>query len=125
MTKILALAIATGLLLTGCAAEPARTSDPEAIVMDDILFLPEAKTIAQGKTLTFVNTSSRALHVLVPGVDAKRRSEPGAPSFGGAAGIRTDVGDTWKTGAWNKPGTFRITCTLHPTMNLIVTVTAA
>ena len=44
------------------------------------------------------------------------------PSFGGTAGHRSEVGDHWRTAPWTTPGTYRVTCTLHPAMNLTVTV---
>jgi len=59
---------------------------------------------------------------LVVGDRGATRSEPGAPSFGGASGHRSERGDVWTTPAWTSPGTFHVTCTVHPAMNLTVTV---
>ncbi|MGI8685662.1 MAG: hypothetical protein ACR2MO_11360 [Acidimicrobiales bacterium] len=119
----LTLALAGTVLLAGCAREPARPTDPDAISMDHNLFKPGTTTIHRGDTLTFANTSRRALHILVPGVDARDRPQHGAPSFGGSSGIRTDVGDQWTSGPWGTRGTYNVTCTLHPSMNLTVVVT--
>lgn len=124
MRRLAALSVVAALLiLVACAPSPARPDDPEAITMDENQFQPEIKTIARGSTLTFANTSPRALHILVPGIDAKPHTVPGVPSFGGASGVRTNVGETWTSKPWNTPGTFTITCTLHPSMNLQVVVT--
>ena len=123
MRKLLLVLLPAAVVLAGCARSPASVDDPDAIGMDRTAFLPATKTIAKGETLTFANTSSRSLHILVPGWDAKRRHEEGAPSFGGASGHRSEVGDTWTTPAWDRPGTYHVTCTLHPAMNLVVTVT--
>ena len=39
--------------------------------------------------------------------------------------FRAEVGDTWTTPPWTTPGTFWVTCTLHPRMNLEVVVNSA
>jgi plastocyanin len=106
----------------GCAADPARNVSPDAVTMDDNLFQPKVKQIAVGDTLTFANTSPRALHILVLGDDAQDTGQDGAPSFGGSSGERTEVGDVWTTAPWDTPGTYSVTCTLHPNMNLEVIV---
>ena len=90
--------------------------------MKELTFTTEARTIPAGARLEFVNDGSRALHVLVPGEDAKPRAQAGMPSFGGASGHRSEVGDRWLTPPWETPGTYLVTCTLHPAMNLTVTV---
>jgi plastocyanin len=115
--------LAAALMLIGCGPTPAKPTDPEAITMDDNRFQPDAKTIDRGATLTFANTAPRALHILVVGTDARERSEDGAPSFGGSSGIRTEVGDQWTSDPWATTGTFHVTCTLHPSMNLTLKVT--
>jgi len=117
----LLLLLATGLSACGAqAAAGPRSAD--SISMDQLSFKPAARTIPAGATLEFVNDGSRAMHILVLGEDAKPRAQAGAPSFGGASGYRSEVGDTWQTPAWTTPGTYTVTCTLHPSMNLAVTV---
>ena len=114
------------IVVTSCAARPHDgPRSPDAIGMHELTFTTEARTIPVGATLEFVNDGSRALHVLVPGSDARPRAQAGMPSFGGASGHRSEVGERWQTPPWQTPGTFLITCTLHPLMNLTVTVTPA
>jgi len=109
--------------LTGCSGRPAPAADDAgAITMDHNLFHTRTHEIPLGGTITFANSSSRALHILVPGRDAQPRTEPGIPSFGGASGHRAEVGDRWTTPPWTEAGTFYVTCTLHPSMNLKVVV---
>lgn len=120
-------ALAILLLATagvGCSTRPATTTaeDGTAVTMDHNLFGTEAVDIPVGGRLTFANSSGRALHILVPGKDAQPKVEAGIPSFGGSSGHRAEVGDRWTTPAWNTPGTYFVTCTLHPSMNLKVTV---
>ena len=109
--------------LAGCAPVPAEsTDDPNTIGMEELVFDTDTHQIPVGGRITFSNASSRALHVLVPGDGAQPRSQPGAPSFGGASGHRAEVGDRWTTPPWNVAGTYQVTCTLHPRMNLQVVV---
>jgi plastocyanin len=126
MRKMIGSLVVTAFLLTGCGVHagggPAASAD--AIRMDHLSFAPSSRTIPAGSRLEFVNTGSRALHVLVTGHDAQPRSEAGAPSFGGASGHRSEVGERWLTPSWAAPGTYTVTCTLHPSMNLTVTVEA-
>ena len=120
--RILAAAALT-VILSGCAAQPNRSGGEAGdITMDHLVFGTESHEITVGGRITFSNFSSRALHVLVVGKDAQPRTQPGAPSFGGASGHRAEVGDRWTTPSWNTPGTYWVTCTLHPSMNLKVQV---
>lgn len=109
--------------LAGCAAQPDRAPDDAgAVGMDHLVFEAELREIPVGERITFSNASSRALHVLVVGKDAQPGTQAGAPSFGGTSGHRAEVGDRWTTPPWTTPGTFWVTCTLHPSMNLKVVV---
>jgi len=122
-TTILSAVFVAGLL-AGCAAEPDKAPDDAGVIgMDHLVFETELAEIAVGDKITFSNASSRALHVLVAGKDAQPKLQQGAPSFGGASGHRSEVGDRWTTPAWANAGTYWVTCTLHPSMNLKVVVT--
>src|SRR5881396_589402 len=82
-------------------------------------------TIHKGNTLTFENNAnSSSLHILAVGKDGQNDTENGAPDFGGFAGHRSGVGDSWTTPPWNTVGTYHVTCTVHPRMNLTVIVTS-
>lgn len=123
MRKLLPPMLVLSTALTACgAASDAAPPSPDAISMDELSFRPASRTIASGTSMEFVNDGSRALHVLVLGWDARPKAQPGAPSFGGASGYRSEVGDHWTTPAWDTPGDYSVTCTLHPSMNLTVTV---
>jgi len=115
-------------LLAGCAAQPNRFAGDNSaaggvVTMDQLVFETTLLEIPAGGRITFSNSASRAMHVLVLGRDAQPRSQGGAPSFGGASGHRSEVGDRWTTPPWTRPGTYSVTCTLHPSMNLKVVVT--
>ncbi len=112
------------LALAACAPTPAD-HEPGTIGMEELVFDTEHNVIPVGGRLVFSNGASRSLHVLVPGKNAQPRSQRGVPSFGGSSGHRSEVGDRWTTPLWTTPGTFWVTCTLHPRMNLEVIVTSA
>jgi len=123
MRKTILPAFLLATVLAGCAAEPNRSGDEAGVIgMEHLVFETETQAIPVGGRVSFSNASSRALHVLVVGKDAQPRSQSGAPSFGGASGHRAEVGDLWTTPPWETPGTYWVTCTLHPSMNLKVVV---
>jgi plastocyanin len=78
-------------------------------------------TIHTGDRLTFANGSAW-LHVLIPGKGARLGTQPGIPSFGARDAHLSEHGDRWLTNAWTVPGTYFITCQLHPEMHLEVHV---
>jgi len=78
-------------------------------------------TIRAGQRLTFSNTS-HWLHVLVPGRGARQNSQPGLPRLGSRNAHLSERGDHWTTDPWKVPGTYAITCQLHPEMTLEVRV---
>jgi plastocyanin len=79
-------------------------------------------TISKGGRLTFVN-DSRWLHVIGPGEDGRIAAEVGAPSLGARGAFLSESGQTYTTATWNTPGTYQVTCSLHPEMTVTVTVT--
>lgn len=123
MRKPILTALCLAGLVSGCAAQPDRTTDGAGVItMTQLAFATDVREITVGETITFSNSSSRALHVLVAGQDAQPKAQRGAPSFGGASGHRAEVGDRWTTPPWKTPGAYSVTCTLHPSMNLKVVV---
>jgi plastocyanin len=123
MRRLYAIGLLGALVgLAGCGGDD-RPPPPDAIVMTTNTFEPASRTVKQGGTITLFNQTRGALHILVNGDKGATRPEPGAPSFGGASGHRSERGEVWTTPAWSTPGTFHMTCTIHPTMNLTVTVT--
>lgn len=123
-----AFALAISLtLLAACNSTSVTTNtgtNPNTVTMNATQFTVAAISIKKGATITFVNeASSGALHILVVGQNGENGSEPGAPDFGGFAGHRSYSGDSWTTAPWNTAGTYHVTCTVHPMMNITVTVT--
>jgi len=81
--------------------------------------------IKTGGAVTFDDpASSGGTHILVTGMNGTFTAEAGAPDgFAAASGIPFSPGDR-KTIAFPTAGTFHITCTIHPTMQATITVSA-
>jgi plastocyanin len=123
--KLLSGLIALGLIVAALVTRGPRESPAPArgnvITMGHEAFGRSVVTIHTGEHLTFYNTS-QWLHVLIPGTEARQQSGAGMPSFGSRDAHVIEHGDRWTTGAWNTPGTYYITCQLHPEMTLEVRV---
>jgi len=114
----------TLVVACGSAASP-QVNNPNTVKLLAASFAVPSITIRKGSTITFVDDASNgSLHILVVGRQGIQEGEKGAPDFGGFAGIRIDLGESWTSPPWNVAGTFHVTCTAHPaTMDMIVIVT--
>jgi plastocyanin len=114
------------ILLAGSQMQraPAQPAGP-VITMGPNNFEQTHITIKQGQTITFVDDKATGSeHILVLGKKGVAQPEAGAPTFKGATGITTQPGQQWTSSPWMTPGTYYVTCTIHPTtMNLTVIVT--
>jgi plastocyanin len=82
-------------------------------------FNKDAVTLHRGERLTLINDSN-AVHVVGPGRDsAIRTPERGVPMTGFHL-MQTNA--SYTTGPWMTVGTFYLTCTVHPGMDLRVVV---
>jgi Copper binding proteins, plastocyanin/azurin family. len=79
-------------------------------------------TIPRGGTVTFVNNSA-FLHIVGPGRDGRVTDVVGAPAMGSRGLHMFQSGDRYTTATWNTPGSYAVTCSLHPDMTMRVTVT--
>lgn len=125
MKKLALLALlALGLsLLAACSLDSGPTA-PNTVAMGGATFNPTSITIKKGVQLTFMDEQSGSPHVLVNGQGGDYQPENGAPDFGGKDGHSIQPGQSWSTPPWTMPGTYHVTCTIHPNMNLTVTVTS-
>jgi plastocyanin len=115
----LATVLATmAILLAGCGGAtesiPAADGDGggatgETVSLAGNQFSPSTLTIAAGTTVTFTDT---ATHTVTEGANGVAVDDPIVDEQGGA-----DVPVTF-----NEPGTYNITCTIHPEMNMTITV---
>lgn len=81
-------------------------------------------TIKAGQAVTFTDpASSGGTHDLVTGTHGQFTAASGAPTaFGTQDGIDFSPGMS-KTITFPSAGTFKITCTIHPPMQAVITVT--
>lgn len=81
-------------------------------------------TITAGQSVTF-DDSSGGTHDLVTGTNGQFTAATGAPNeFSTKDGLDLSAGDK-KTITFANAGTYQITCTIHPSMQAKITVTAA
>jgi plastocyanin len=82
-------------------------------------FNKEAVTLHRGERLTLINDSN-AVHVVGPGRNSRIASpERGVPMTGFHL---MQTNGSYTTGPWMTVGTFYLTCTVHPGMDLRVVV---
>jgi plastocyanin len=80
---------------------------------------PDTVYIHRGQYLTFVD-SSRNIHEIGPGQNGRVTGRVRGEPMTGYHLMQTN--DVYKTGPWLTPGTFYVTCGVHPSMNLTVVV---
>jgi plastocyanin len=113
--------IALGVWLPG-RGQPVSLAGHDTVVgMTQEEFDRQSVTITQDQSLELVNNSN-FLHVVAPGVKARVDPDPAVPSFGPDEVRSLPRGAPFVTEPWEQPGTYHLTCTLHPEMNLTVVV---
>jgi plastocyanin len=116
--------VVLGAVAPGLTNDTPLPSRPNVVGMAQESFDRQTITIRQGQHVEFVNNSN-FLHVLALGHNARVTNDPATPSFG-ADNVRSmPRGKPFVTGAWRTPGSFQLTCTLHPEMNMTVLVDKA
>jgi plastocyanin len=97
-------------------ASPAAAGSqaPGSVLLTGFAFAPHAASVAAGSSLAFTNQDS-VKHQLVEG-------ENGTPASASAPQSPVAPGQTVSI-PFARAGTLTITCTIHPSMNLTVTVT--
>ena len=114
--------LGAGILVAGIYlppwSAPVHATASDAVRMNHEAFGTKVITIHRGQKLTFTN-DSRWIHIIGPGNDAHLTApdnEPVTPR------VLLERNQTYTTGVWNTPGTYNMTCTVHPEMNLKVIV---
>jgi plastocyanin len=85
-------------------------------------FLQSSVTLNKGDSLQIINTASD-IHIISLGSWVNGKPEPAVEP--GAPQIQTEqlsASSTLTVGPFNTPGTYHLYCTIHPNMNLTVTV---
>lgn len=112
---------------TATAVPPTATSGPSAptITMASRSFSGNSATVKAGQAVTFDDPAATGgVHNLVTGSNGTFKAEAGAPSqFASATGVAFSPGTSMDI-VFPTAGTYTITCTIHPTMEATITVTA-
>ena len=98
------------------AAEPSEAAgEEETVRLSQFAFDPEELTISAGTTVNFVNADSAA-HTVTEGTDGTAVEDPI---------IDEELEQSGSTSVtFDEPGTYDITCKIHPSMQLTITVEA-
>jgi hypothetical protein len=108
-----------GLLIPALSAAP-KPLPPGAVGMISDDFARSVVTIHLDQRLTFFNNSNK-VHVIGPGRDGHIIGVARHVPIGGFHLMPTN--SVYKTGPWETPGTYYLTCSVHPDMTLKVIVT--
>ncbi len=117
---LVAPGILAGILVPAVIVGNPKPAPPNTVGMSFMDFAgPDIVYIHRGQYLTFVD-SSRNIHEIGPGQNGRITTPvPGEPLIGYHLMQSNSV---YKTGPWLTPGTYYVTCGLHPMMNLTVVV---
>ncbi|MBF6592117.1 MAG: hypothetical protein IVW57_16530 [Ktedonobacterales bacterium] len=116
---IAALLATVPVALMACGA---RASDAGNIVtLSATDFTRHSLTIQAGGAVRFVDEPSAAQHHLCLGRDGACHSSASGPLILRGLGFAIQPGQS-KEVIFSTPGTYTMTCTIHPKMNLTVTV---
>lgn len=120
---------------SGASVSPTATTPPiptstptpagPTITMINYSWSPTTLAIKAGQAVTFTFSNQwTETHIDVTGKNGQYIAEPGAPpEFNSPTGTTFNPGDT-KSIVFANAGTFDITCTLHPPMQLTIKVSA-
>ena len=122
---VLVLLMVVGIALLGCGKASGRqsVSVPDTTVqMNTDNFVQVTRTIKVGQTLLFSDTVGGGnTHVICLGHDMQCNAQAQGPSVLMSPGFTIMAGGS-KGITFLTAGTYQITCTLHPDMNLTVIV---
>jgi plastocyanin len=110
--------IAAGAFLPAAGPAPAK-APPGAVGMGHEVFTTGTVRIHVGDTLKFVN-DSRYMHIIGPGRDGTLTVTDGDPL---RRRVLMPTNDSYTTPPFTVPGTYYITCSMHPDMTVKVIVT--
>ncbi len=112
------------VLLAACSGTDSTSdavSSPNTVHMTDSNFAQSSITITKGSKLTLVSDTGQT-HVITNGFwnnsTPQSKIEPGAPTVNATF----QDNNPQSFGPFNTPGSYHLYCTVHPNMNLTVTV---
>jgi len=122
ITLPLLLVLALGLAACGKGGGGGGGGGGNTIDMGTDNFVQTSLSIKAGDTVTFHTQDAGSPHVLCFGSNGQCHSNADGPSdFNKSDGETINPGES-KQETFSKAGTYKITCTVHPLMELTVTV---
>lgn len=111
--------VMAGIFVPTVIVSTPKPTPPNTVGMNFMDFSKDVVTLHRGEWLTLVD-SSRNIHSVGPGKNGQIVSPVRGEPLTGFHMMETNA--VYKTGPWLTPGTFHITCSIHPMMNLTVVV---
>ena len=111
--------ILAGILVPTVFVTAPKPAPPNTVGMSFMDFSKDVVTLHRGERLTLVN-SSRNIHSVGPGKNGQIVSPVRGEPLHGFHLMETNA--VYTTGPWLIPGTYHVTCSVHPMMNLTVVV---
>ena len=111
--------ILAGILVPTVLVDAPKPAPPNTVGMTFNDFTKDTVYVHRGQYLTFVD-SSRNIHEIGPGNNGRITSRVRGEPLTGIHLMQTNT--VYRTGPWMTPGTYYVTCGVHPTMNLTVVV---
>lgn len=115
--------VACGQTSNGSGAGAQGGASPNEVQMGIANFVQSSVEIEKGQSVHFVDQQSGATHILCVGKDGQCDKGAGAsaPKDLASPGFTIQPGESHDV-RFDSAGTYAVTCPLHPTMNLVVTV---
>lgn len=111
--------ILAGILVPTLLVSTPKPIPPNTVGMTFMDFSKDFVWLHPGDRLILVN-SSRNIHVIGPGQNGQIVSRVRGEPLTGFHQMETNA--VYSTGPWLTPGTYYVTCSIHPMMNLTVVV---
>jgi plastocyanin len=111
--------IVAGVVVPAIGKDPAP-APPTVLGMDHLYFAKDKVTVKCGDTLSMVN-NSRWVHIIGPGQGGTLTAPPRGVPVTDRELVETN--GTYTTGTWTVPGSYTLTCSVHPDMTVKVVVT--
>jgi plastocyanin len=123
MLLAFALFSVVAVFFVACGSSPgAATSNTPVVHMNDTNFVQPDITIKKGQSLTLTDDTSTT-HIVSNGTwDANGNQKPGAEHGAPAVALQFQGDDSQAAGPFNTAGTYHLYCSIHPNMNLTVSV---
>jgi len=117
---IAALTLLPVLALAACGQSAAAPNEVSMTVSD---FSPTSVTVKAGQPVHFTDPAGvGATHIVCLGSDGNCDGAAQGPQALQLGGFTMNTGDPPRDVTFTTPGTYKITCSIHPSMNLTVMV---